>query len=112
MKTITYTLADHVCQCGGRVLQQRTSVVTAGGNPFFRCAQCGIEGSGFNPPFCWCNHSIRGQNRRTYICLPKSKLINIPKLDQAFRNFGFDPQRNDWEVGVVTIADYNQYSKP
>lgn len=99
----TWTLADHLCRdCGGRILQSATGAgMTPGGNPIYRCADCGVSCCGMTPNgICWCGyHPRQNHGSRVYQCLPFSILEERPGLRVAFAQCGHDPTRG--EVGVV-----------
>lgn len=77
-----------------------------GGNPLFKCADCGAGTSAMGPEaLCWCGFSHRGQHHLTaYRCLPFSILDTRPELKTAFAACGCDPNRG--EVGIVLESDY------
>lgn len=78
--------------------------MTPGGNPVFRCADCGRSGADMGPEaLCWCGFAHRGQNLTVYRCVPFSILQERPELDAAFRACGCDPERG--EVGIVLERD-------
>lgn len=108
MKTIiTWTLTDHLCRhCGGRILQSASGVgPTAGGNPLYRCADCGEGCVDIGPEVvCWCGMKHRNQiEEPAYRCLPFSILTEKPWLREAFMACGCDPDRG--EVGIVMKRD-------
>lgn len=110
---ITWTLADHLCRkCGGRVLQSASGVgPTAGGNPLYKCADCGEAGVAHGPSvICWCGLKMRGQTSDpAYQCLPFSILEDKPWVREAFLACGCDPDRG--EVGIVLISQMNDLRK-
>lgn len=102
-----YELTDHLCvNCGGRILQDVTpGIATGGGNPLFRCADCGHSGSGTGPQaLCWCGFQPRGQLGvpPAYTCLPLSAAKENPRLVHAFLSCGCNPDSKKAEVGIVT----------
>lgn len=109
MKHETWTLEDHLCRgCGGRMLRRAggPSVMTPGGNPIFRCADCGKKTSDMGPEaLCWCGFSLRGQHATAYKCMPFSALKERPELAQMFAACGCDPKRGTAEVGIVLERD-------
>lgn len=96
-----FALEDHVCRsCGGRILRQLNHGPTPGGNPVYRCANCGVASSSMGPDrLCWCGFQFRAQHATAYRCLPFSILKDRPELLEAFRSCGCEPGRQ--EVGVV-----------
>jgi len=48
-KTV-WSITDHICMnCGGRILQCESPIMSPGGGPLLRCASCGASGyGGFN----------------------------------------------------------------
>ena len=101
-----WVLEDHICKkCGGRILRcVKGGGPTGGGNPIFKCADCGASGSGMGPEhLCWCGFSHRLQNATAYRCLPFSILKDKPELLNAFRSCGTEPGRT--EVGLVLEDD-------
>jgi len=103
----TWELEDHLCKaCGGRILRCVTGAgMTPGGNPVFKCADCGRATSGMSPDvLCWCGFSHRGNHNSTaYVCQPFTVLKDRPELEQAFRACGCDPSRG--EVGIMLKRD-------
>ena len=106
-----YELTDHLCRyCGGRVLQCINTGPSPGGNPEFRCADCGKSSYGLGPDcICWCGFKHRNQTESAYKCLPFSILKEHPDLRKCFLACGCDPERN--EVGIVLEKDYFKYIK-
>lgn len=104
-----YVLTDHICKdCAGRILKQKTPGVSPGGNPIFRCADCGIEGSSpDSKSICWCGNFLKGQERKqTYKCLPLTLADTIPGLSQLFAANGFNVKKKITEIGIVLYQDY------
>lgn len=103
----TWALEDHLCRsCGGRILRCVSgNGVTGGGNPIFKCANCGKARASMGPDdLCWCGHYLRlNDDKRAYVCLPFSVLKERPYLRNAFLACGADPERG--EVGIVLEAD-------
>lgn len=113
MRERTWTLEDHLCaSCGGRILRCATNTgMTPGGNPLFKCADCGKSASGSNAgALCWCGVSHRGQTATPYRCLPFSILESRPELERAFRGCGCDPARG--EIGIVLERDLAPAAAP
>ncbi len=107
---ITWKLEDHLCRkCGGRILRSVSGAgPSPGGNPIFRCADCGVADWGTSPKrICWCGMSHRGQYETPYLCLPYSILEERPELKELFRASGCDPDRPG-EVGVVAEKDLRE----
>lgn len=68
----TFALTDHMCrECGGRVLQQVSGGgPSGGGNPLFRCADCGRGSCAMGPQaICWCGFHYKGQVDTPYMCV-------------------------------------------
>lgn len=81
--------------------------MTPGGNPIWRCADCGASKSSTGPnAVCWCGHQRRGQNAMAYVCQPFSVLEQNPDLLAAFLACGCDPKRG--EVGIMLERDYRK----
>lgn len=78
---------------------------TAGGNPLYRCADCGKgSASPSSDVVCWCGMRHRNQTEPpAYRCLPFSILSEKPWLRGAFLACGCDPDNG--EVGIVMIRD-------
>ena len=68
---ITWVIEDHICKnCGGRILRSVTGAgMTPGGNPLYRCADCGANGYALDE-ICWCGLHHRNQTMEPYQCLP------------------------------------------
>ena len=109
----TWAIENHLCRgCGRRILRCVTgNGITAGGNPIFKCADCGKATAAMSADaLCWCGFSHRGNSHATaYRCLPFSILEKQPELLSAFRACGCDPTRG--EVGIVLERDLKG-SKP
>lgn len=102
-----WVLEDHLCRdCGGRVLRcVAGGGMTPGGNPIFRCADCGKSAAAMGPgAICWCGFQHRRQNLHGYRCVPYSILKERPELERAFRACGCDPERGG-DVGIVLERD-------
>lgn len=108
----TWAIEDHLCKgCGGRILRcVKGNGITGGGNPIFKCADCGTSTSAMGPEaLCWCGfHHRLNHNATAYACVPFSILIDKPgaaqKLTNAFRSCGCEPGRG--EVGIMLERDY------
>ena len=102
MEKRTWVIEDHLCRkCGGRILRCVTgNGMTPGGNPIFKCADCGTAKSAMNPDvLCWCGMKHKNQHDPAYICLSFSKIEEFPKLRHEFLKCGCDPGQG--EVGIV-----------
>lgn len=113
MSQMRWKLEDHLCKaCGGRILRCVSGVgLTPGGNPLFKCADCGKAVTGMGPEaLCWCGFSHRGQRTTAYRCLPFSVIEEFPALVNAFRACGCEPGQG--EVGIVLEADYEKARRP
>lgn len=99
----TWTLEDHLCRgCGGRILKCKTGTgLTTGGNPIYKCADCGQEkASSSASALCWCGFGHRNNTHNTaYRCAAFSILKERPELEDGFRECGCDPARG--EVGIM-----------
>lgn len=110
-----FLLEDHLCRgCGGRVLRQLDHGPTPGGNPVYRCADCGTSTSSMGPDaLCWCGFNHRGQHITAYRCVPFTALKTDPeraaKLLRAFRACGCEPGRA--EVGIMLETEYREAMK-
>lgn len=106
----TWYLIDHLCRaCGGRILQCATGQgPTGGGNPIYKCADCGVSTSARGPSaLCWCGMQFRNNHLNPYVCLPFSILKEKPELREAFLAFGCDPDRG--EVGILNMETWKKY---
>jgi DNA-directed RNA polymerase subunit RPC12/RpoP len=115
-KELQWLLTEHACRhCGGRVLVSAPgqSLVTCGGNPIYRCADCGKSSMSMGPSdICWCGFSHRGQSpSNAYMCLPLTAVVDNPFLRQAFTECGCDPNSGRGEIGIVTMAAYERAMK-
>ena len=108
--TLTWALEDHLCRsCGGRILRSvKGAGITPGGNPVFKCADCGKSVAASGPEaLCWCGFSHRSNHHITaYRCLPFSLIESRPELELMFKACGCDPKRG--EVGIVLESDLRQ----
>lgn len=107
---ITWKLEDHLCMsCGGRILRSVSGAgMTPGGNPIFKCSDCGKTSCGLGNTLCWCNFTNK-HNRDSfpYQCLSYSVLEDKPQYLRAFRNCGCDPERGG-EVGIVLVSELSK----
>ena len=109
MSERTWKLENHLCRaCGGRILRCVTGTgPSPGGNPLFKCADCGITAYGMTASeLCWCGMHHRNNSLNPYICLPFSILHEKPDLKNAFLSSGCDPDRG--EVGVILESQLRQ----
>jgi hypothetical protein len=86
---ITWTLEDHLCrECHGRVLRSASGVgATGGGNPLFRCADCGICTAAMGAhAICWCGfeHRRTTTGANPYQCRPLADAKDNPAIRAAF----------------------------
>jgi len=106
MKQRKWVLEDHLCRkCGGRILRcVEGNGMTPGGNPVYKCADCGAAKASMTPDdLCWCGLIHKNQHYPAYMCLPFSKIKEFPKLEHQFFKCGCDPNRG--EVGIVLVKD-------
>lgn len=105
MSKPTYEITDHLCRrCGGRVLQQVGGGPSGGGNPAFRCADCGARATGMGPEcVCWCGYTHMGYAEQPYMCLAYD---GNDHLDVAFSKNGF--RMHHGEVGAIPTADFTR----
>jgi len=114
-KTVmTWVITDHMCRhcSGGRILRCVSGGgATGGGNPIYKCADCGKTMSGMGPDdLCWCGQYYKNNNHlQEYICVPFSVLKEKPFLKNTFLSFGCDPSRG--EVGIMTKKAYREACK-
>ena len=104
----TWYLEDHLCKsCGGRILRGAAGHgPSGGGNPIFKCADCGKSASTMGPDvLCWCGFSHKhNHNSTAYRCFSYSALVEFPDLIDAFKACGCDPKRGG-EVGILLEDD-------
>lgn len=108
-KERSWAIEDHLCRvCGGRILRcVKGNGMSPGGNPAYKCADCGIETTSLGPQeLCWCGMKHRNQNESAYICISFEKIKEYPEYLNAFRNCGCDPVRG--EVGIMLRNDFNR----
>lgn len=109
-KKPTWLLEDHLCRiCGGRILRCATNQgATPGGNPVFKCADCGKSTSSPGPEsLCWCGFSHRlNPSFYPYVCRPFSILESKPELRAAFLACGCIPERG--EVGIMLVEAWKK----
>lgn len=108
MKQI-WTIEDHICRfCnGGRILKcEDGTCISPGGNPLWRCADCGKSCYSLIPdPICWCGFKFKNENHCAYICVPFSILEYKPELEEKFYSCGCDP-KGPSEVGILLRRYY------
>lgn len=116
-----YTIEDHLCRkCGGRILKCLDSGYTGGGNPVFRCADCGAQSCGMSSSgICWCGFRHRGYGQETeppFLCLPFRIIKDMSPSEEikrewvkAFRSCGCEPEKG--EVGMMTNADFRNIAR-
>lgn len=104
MSKETFSVTNHLCRnCGGRVLRLLGSYASGGGNPVFRCADCGKGGSGMSEEcICWCGFTYRGQTDKAYICLP---FKGNEHLRNEFAKTGCRMDSGKAEVGIILRKD-------
>ena len=111
-RLMTWSIEDHLCRaCGGRILQCASGGgPTGGGNPIYKCADCGVSTSSMGPSsLCWCGFSHRhNHHMAVYVCRPFSVLEKHPELRDAFLACGCDPSRG--EVGIMLENDLRRMS--
>jgi len=98
----TFTITDHMCrECGGRVLQIASGGgPSGGGNPLYRCADCGNSSCGIGPKvICWCGFHYRGQTDTPYQCM---KFEGNESYHIEMAKCGCLPGKN--EIGVIRIS--------
>jgi hypothetical protein len=106
----TWKIEDHRCHvCGGRILRCVNGCgPTPGGNPIYRCADCGLSKAGNSPSvICWCGFEHRGQRNNAYRCVPYSILSDRPELLEHFLACGCDPKRGG-DVGIMLTRDFQK----
>lgn len=107
---IRYILADHICRhcSGGRILMGVANVSpTSGGNPYFRCSDCGKGSAAMDAsPLCWCGFSYRGSTEHPYRCASKK---DHPEWEHEFQMSGCWTTPS--EIGVVTEAGIRRLAR-
>lgn len=105
-KELKWEIEDHICRkCGGRILRCVSPVITGGGNPLFRCADCGASAAGFTPEvLCWCGFKQKGQTKSAYVCVHRKEGEASENLRMALAKCGFDIKRGV-EVGIGLCED-------
>lgn len=106
---IHWIIVDHICrQCSGRILQSVANVgSTGGGNPLFRCANCGASSASLGPEsVCWCGMTHRGSSERPYLCASKAA---HPEWQSEFEASGCWESRE--EIGIVSEAGVRRLAK-
>lgn len=100
---------DHACrECGGRVVQVTNAGPTGGGNPVYRCADCGNSSSGMSTDcICWCGFAHKGQNENPHRCVNVETARKDPVFKLALQQAGYlnetHPERGaKFEVCVIT----------
>ncbi len=80
--------------------------VTPGGNPIYKCADCGVSMASMGPTdLCWCGFAHKRNDITAYVCVPFSILDKRPELLSAFRACGCDPERGG-DVGIMLESDF------
>ncbi len=108
-KEIHWVLESHLCRaCGGRVLRAVANVgPTGGGNPLFRCADCGRGGAAMGADaLCWCGFHFKGSAETPYRCALKSE---HPEWESEFRASGTWDAHG--EVGMVSEAGIRRLAR-
>jgi hypothetical protein len=97
---------DHACrECGGRVVMVTNSGPTGGGNPIFRCADCGIGSAAMDAScICWCGFRHKGQAEPTYRCVrtESEKGDEVMKAVLVQAGYRGPNGRVKVEIGVVS----------
>lgn len=102
-ETISYRAVPHVCRkCGGRVGRAVSGQgPSPGGNPLWRCFNCGEAQTGIEPHcICWCGLKFRGEVVSKYECVPTSLIQMDPRLRDLLSQCGVT-EKSGQEVGVV-----------
>jgi len=110
----TWAIEDHLCRaCGGRILRCVTgNGMTTGGNPIYRCSDCGRSCMAMSPDeLCWCGFAHKGQLSGAYCCISFNILKDDPGFIELFQACGCDPERKTSEVGIVALDMLRTYEK-
>jgi hypothetical protein len=103
----TWSPTDHACrECGGRVVMVHGHGPTGGGNPIWRCADCGIALADMGPEcICWCGFSHKGQADTPYRCVRVDLGDKEPAIDLALGRSGYGTKssrrRPKCEIAVI-----------
>lgn len=105
-----WVIEDHICRgCGGRILQCVAGAgPTGGGNPIFRCADCGQQTAATGPDaLCWCGYEARHVNGPSpYACVNVAAAKDNPALKAAMARCGcFVDGHLRSEIGIVLLDD-------
>ena len=105
-RELHWVVEDHVCRkCGGRILRCVSNVITGGGNPLWRCADCGEQTSGMTPAcLCWCGYKQRCQTISGYTCVHRREGEMNENMRIAMSKCGFDIRKGG-EVGIALEVD-------
>lgn len=111
---LRWVLTDHACRnCGGRVMQSASNVVTGGGNPLYQCADCEQGGAGTGPSvICWCGYNQRGNwGDYPYTCVHMDEAKKSRALYYALTANGFNPDSQKTRVGCVSVDSVRRYQE-
>jgi hypothetical protein len=102
----TWRPTDHACrECGGRVVQVTNAGPTGGGNPLWRCADCGIGSADTGPScLCFCGFRHKGQDVPVYMCVRVDRAKYDSAMKLALMRNGYDvegPRRLKSEIAVI-----------
>jgi hypothetical protein len=105
-----FVLTDHACRsCGGRILQQPNSGPSGGGNPYFRCADCGKGGCHMGTDhLCWCGFGYKGAQPGRLRCVSIARAREDPALYRALSANGFWLETCNVEIGVFSEDSYRR----
>lgn len=113
VRETTYKLTDHMCRdCGGRILTQATpDTITGGGNPIWRCSNCGAKTASMNAyPLCWCGAHWRGGESMNFSCIVIADAQDNPALREALAQCGCGGESYTHEIGIINVVAYNKLS--
>ena len=108
---------DHACrECGGRIVEVTNAGPTGGGNPVFKCADCGFGSSGMGPScICWCGMQHRGQSDPQYTCINVNRAKTDPVIEAALMRSGYlseNPRhRPKNQIAIISIDCWAQARK-
>lgn len=94
-------------RAGGRILRCQNTGMSPGGNPLWRCADCGASCHGFSPEnICWCGQHFKNDppGMGAFRCMPFSAILEHPELEANFLSCGCDPKSGRSEVGIISVS--------
>ena len=115
----TWVFEPHRCMdCSGRIMRCVTgNGMSPGGNPMYKCADCGKCRWALVCDICWCRLEFKNQVDCGYQCVEFKKIEDYPGLLNAFRSCGCEPpppwgtNARAGDIGILTKESYRSNTR-